>query len=118
MTDPANLEPKVEKALREAYQLVADHGGFLGSQDQIQLMAKLNGRWSKSVVKAVRKIVRDDDLSSKKKIKALAEFATDVGLSIPEQPKPLKVVRREDIRVVCWMAVAVANQKRPLSLSE
>jgi len=118
LTDPANLEPKVEKALRQAYQLVADDGGFLGSQDQIQLMAKLNGRWSKSVVKAVRKIVRDDDLSSKKKIKALAEFVTEVGLSIPEQPKPLKAVRREDIRVVCWMAVAPNPGMRPLSLSE
>jgi hypothetical protein len=118
LTDPANLEPKVEKALRQAYQLVADHGGFLGSQDQIQLMAKLNGRWSKSVVKAVRTIVRDDDFSTKKKIKALAEFATEVGLSIPEQPKPLKAVRREDIRVVCWMAVTAAHQKRPVLLSE
>jgi len=118
LTDPVNLEPKVEKALRQAYQLVADDGGFLGSQDQIELMAKLNGRWSKSVVKAVRKIVRDDDLSSKRKIKDLAKFATEVGLSIPEQPKPLKAVRREDIRVVCWMAVAPAPAMPPLSLSE
>ena len=118
LTDPANLEPKVEKALREAYQSVSDHGGFLGPDDQDELMAKLNGRWSKSVVKAVRKIVRDDDLSDKKKIKALAAFVAEVGLSIPEKPKPLKVVRKDDVRVVCWMAVSPATDQRPLTLSE
>ena len=118
LTDPANLEPKVEKALREAYQIVSDHGGFLGPDDQDELMAKLNGRWSKSVVKAVRKIVRDDDLSDKKKIKALAAFVAEVGLSIPEKPKPLKVVRKDDVRVVCWMAVSPATDQRPLTLSE
>jgi hypothetical protein len=56
LTDRANLQPKIERALREAYQLVSEHGGFLGHDDQEVLMAKLNGRWSNSVVKAVRGI--------------------------------------------------------------
>jgi hypothetical protein len=118
LTDPANLEPKVEKALREAYQIVSDHGGFLGPEDQDVLMAKLNGRWSKSVVKAVRKIVRDDDLSNKKKVKAIAAFVSEVGLSIPEKPRPLKGIRKDDVRVVCWMAVSPSVDERPLTLAE
>jgi hypothetical protein len=118
LTDRANLEPKIEKALRDAYQLVSEDGGFLGHADQDLLMAKLNGRWSNSVVKAVREIIRNDDLSAEKKVRTLAEFVTEVGLSVPEQPQPLKPVRKENIRVVCWMAVAPAEERRVTSIAE
>jgi hypothetical protein len=116
LTDPVNLEPKVAKALREAHHLVAEEGSFLGPEAQDLLMAKLNGRWGTSVVKAVRSIVRDEKLTGKKKVEALAAFVTEVGLSLPEQPQPLKAVRLEDIRVVCWMAVVPGDSPKTPAL--
>jgi hypothetical protein len=118
LTDPANLEPKVAKALRDAYHLVAEDGAFLGPEQQDLLMAKLNGRWSNSVVKAVRSIIRNEEMSKKKQIEALATFVAEVGLSLPEQPQPLKPVRLDDIRVICWMAVVPENMARPISMAE
>ena len=104
MTDPANLEPKVAKALRDAIQLVWDHGGHLGV-DQEDLAARLGGSWDNTVVTEVRHIIRDEELSYVQRITALREYVTEIGLPIPEKPKPLAAVRRDDIRVVCWMAV-------------
>jgi hypothetical protein len=107
LTDKANLQPKIEKALREAYALVTEHGEFLGLEQLDILQAKLNGRWDSGVVKAIRQIVRSDD-APKVKVQEIDRFVTDAGLPIPQAIKPLRPVRREDVRVVCWMAVQPA----------
>ena len=62
----------------------------------------------------MRKIVRSEELAPKKKVQALLDFVNESGISIPEQPKPLKPVRREDIRVVCWTAVSLVPDQRSL----
>jgi hypothetical protein len=117
LTDKANLEPKIAKPLRQAIELVAEKGHSLGVGPQDVLMAKLNGRWSTAVVKSVRSIIRNDELSSKQKVKELDKFVLEAGLAIPEKPKPLKPVRKEDIRVICWMAVQ-PESARPLTIAE
>jgi hypothetical protein len=106
LTDQANLQPKVELALRQAYALVQEHGEFLGHDIQDELMAKLNGRWGSTVVKAIRQIVRDEAKSNKMKVENLRDFVNGAGLQVPEQPQPLRAVSSDDVRLVCWMAVA------------
>lgn len=118
LTDKANLQPKIAKALRDAHALVLEHGDTLGLEEQDRLLAKLNGRWDTSVVKSIRNIVRGDE-KPKKKVKAIDRFVTDAGLQVPVQPEPLKPVRIEDIRVVCWMAVSKSTEpKKPLTIAE
>jgi hypothetical protein len=118
LTDRANLEPKIEKALREAHTLVMEHGESLGLERQDVLLAKLNGRWDSGVVKQIRSIVRSD-LSPKKKVTAIDTFVTEAGLPIPEQAKPLRPVRLEDIRVVCWMAISKDGpSNQPVTIAE
>jgi hypothetical protein len=113
LTDWANLEPKIERALRDAIQLVADRGGFLGHEAQSDLMARLNGRWERAIVRSVREIVRDEDLSEAERVTALRTFVADAGLPIPEVAEPLPPVRPDDIRVVCWMAVTPPTDRAP-----
>jgi hypothetical protein len=117
LTDKANLEPKIAKPLRQAIELVAEKGQSLGVGPQDVLMAKLSGRWSTAVVKSVRSIVRNEGLSEKQKVKELDRFVLEAGLAIPEKPKPLKPVRKDDIRVICWMAVQ-PETARPLTIAE
>jgi len=38
-------------------------------------------------------------------VRELQLYADEVGLPTPERPKPLPAVRRDDINVICWMAV-------------
>ena len=110
LADWANLQPQIEKALRTAVDLVMQHGGFLSQEEQSDLMNRLNGKWERAIVRAVREIIREVKLSDKEKVLALQKFVADAGLPIPIPPQPLPSVRLEDIRVVCWMAVTAASQ--------
>lgn len=105
LSDWANLQPQIEKALRDAIDLVSEDGGYLGPEVQGDLVARLNGRWERAIVRAVRQIVRNEALSKSERVDALLAFVTETGLPVPEQPKPLPPARKNDIRVVCWMAV-------------
>lgn len=104
MTDAKNLRPDVPLALREAATLVAEHGDLLGAE-QNPLLQKLNAKWDKEIVDAVRLIVRSED-ANLEKLKKLVSYVQDQGLRAPEPIKPLPVIQLEDIRVVCWMAVS------------
>lgn len=46
-----------------------------------------------------------EEKTPRQKVDALLQFVTETGLPIPEQPQPLPAISRNDIRVVCWMAV-------------
>jgi hypothetical protein len=109
LTDWANLQPQIEKALRMAVDLVMEHGGFLSAEQQSDLANRLNGKWERAIVRSVREILRDEALGERDKVLALQKFVNDVGLPIPSPPEPLPPVRLEDIRVVCWMAVTASR---------
>ncbi len=110
LTDWANLQPQIEKALRTAVDLVMEHGGFLSYEEQSDLANRLNGKWERAIVRSVREIIRNEELSDRDKVLALQKFVSDAGLPIPIPPQPLPSVRLDDIRVVCWMAVTAASQ--------
>jgi hypothetical protein len=105
LTDPANLEPQIPKALKVAIDLVMERGGFLAPIEQKDLVDRLNGRWEIAIVRSVREILRNEVLSGKDKVSALLDFVRKTGLPMPISPEPLPSVRLEDVRVVCWMAV-------------
>ena len=67
----------------------------------------LNGAesWLDSCRWSARGIVRNEERSPRDKVSQLLEFITEAGLPIPEQPRPRTPVRRDDVRIVCWMAV-------------
>ena len=104
MTDAKNLRPDVPLALREAALLVAEHGDVLGAE-QNSLLQKLNAKWDKEIVDAIRLIVRSND-SNPDKLKKLSAYVHGQGLRAPEPVKPLPVIQKDEIRVVCWMAVS------------
>ena len=107
LTDVANLQPDVPLALREAAELVANHGPHLGVERQRDLVQRLNGRWDKRIVDRVRAIVRSDKTSNER-IDQLVEFVSEAGIEAPPPPVPLQVIERDDVRLVCWMAVSPA----------
>jgi hypothetical protein len=82
LTDVANLQPDVPLALREAAELVANHGAHLGVATPQDLVQRLNGRWDKRIVDRVREIVRSENPVSER-IEKLVEFVSDAGLEPP-----------------------------------
>ncbi len=68
------------------------------------MLQRLNARWEKRIVDRVREIVRSEAAASAR-IDELVEFVADAGLEPPEPAEPLPVIERDDVRLVCWMAV-------------
>jgi hypothetical protein len=104
LTDIANLQPEIPLALREAAELVVTAGDGLGFEAQQGLLRRLNARWDRRIVGAVREIVRSDR-PPRERVALLADYVKEEGLLLPEPPEPLPQVDKDDIRLVCWMAV-------------
>ncbi|MEX1171819.1 MAG: helicase-related protein [Chloroflexota bacterium] len=104
LTDIANLQPEIPLALREAAELVVTAGDGLGLEEQQNLLRRLNARWDRRIVGEVRRIVRSGQ-PARTRVSELAEYVKEEGLPLPEPPEPLLPVDRDDIRLVCWMAV-------------
>jgi hypothetical protein len=105
LADPRNLQPQLEKPLRDAVTLVRSGVGKLSPDEQLDLEKRLNGRWERSIVRRTREIMNDPKLQPAKKVEALREMAKQFGL----QPRPpaatLPKVDIEDVQLVAWMAV-------------
>jgi hypothetical protein len=108
LTDSDEIQPKMPLALRQAAELVADHGAELGIERQTHLYQCLRGRWEKRIVDQVREIVRSDE-PAKKRLSQLAEYVDEEGLEPPPPAIPLPEVAIDEIKLVCWMAVSPAS---------
>lgn len=108
LTDPANIEPRIEKALREAIDIVSKHAGVLSNDEQMDLVGRLNGRWEHAIVREIRNIVRNQETTNAEKVQLLKGYVADAGLPMPQKPEPLPVVNIDEVRVICWMAVGKA----------
>lgn len=108
LTDIANLQPEIPLALREAAELVMTAPGDLSIDEQQGLLQRLNARWDRRIVSGIREIVRSDHAASER-VEALVEYVKEEGLPLPEHPEPLPPVEADEIRLVCWMAVAPAG---------
>lgn len=105
LTDPNNLRPDVPKALREAAEMVHEHGDVLTTDDRDYLLERLNTRPSSRIEKAVRELVRSEEEGPSAKIRRLRRLVDEAGLQPPQIPDPLPPIARDDIHLVAWCAV-------------
>jgi hypothetical protein len=105
LADPKNLNPQLEKPLRDAIELVRERSAGLTVDEQLDLERRLNGRWERSVVRRTREIMNEPTTTKAKKVKLLREMVKQFGLK-PRQPaKPLPRVDVDDVQLVAWLAV-------------
>ena len=108
LTDPAAFAPNIRKALRQAANLVADHGDHLGQQQQDDLFRRLNTVPSPRVERAVREILNGDH-APREAVRLLAELADAENLQ-PAPPAPqIDPIHPAEIHLVAWMAVQPAE---------
>jgi hypothetical protein len=106
LTNPNNLRPEIERAFRDAAELVFVHGGFLGADAQTQLAERLSGRWNPEAKRAVRQVLNNDQATPREKVERLSEVADTLGLSATQVAEPLAPIRSDEVRLVAWMAIA------------
>lgn len=109
LTNPNNLAPDIERAFRDAAEVVYAHGSFLGANDQGALAARLRGRWGAEVKRTVREVLTDESLKEREKVEKLKALADEFGLVPSKAPEPLPPVRKDEVRLVAWMAVAAKD---------
>jgi len=113
LTDPGNLRPDVPKALREATEMVHEHGDVLTTEDRDELVKRLNTRPSRRIVKTIRELVRSEEEGPAAKIRRLRQLVEEAGLQPPEIPDPLPEITPDDIHLVAWTAVQSVAASRP-----
>ena len=105
LTDPAELLPDVPKALRDAADLVAAHGGLvLTHNEQRELSNRLNSNPPERVLREVRAVMRSD-LAPGAKIRAVKELVETAGLQPVTGAEPLAHLEPSDVHLIAWMAV-------------
>lgn len=104
LTDPNNLQPDAPKSFRDAADLVRQHGGFLGSDEQRLLLRQLRSVPSAKVARAVRAAMRDGNTNTER-IKLVVEEIEAAGIQPPPKVEPLPEVSENEVRLVTWMAV-------------
>jgi hypothetical protein len=109
LTDPMAIEPKLEKAIREAINVIEGEKS-LNEKEKDLLAATLKGGWDTAIVRQIREALRTHD-TREEKVDAIKEVIRQNGLRPAPKPEPLPPVRKEDIRAVCWMAVIPQDDK-------
>ena len=104
MTDTKNLKPEIPKALRDAADLVTNYGEHLKEGQQLELLNKLDAKWPTDIVNDIREIVRSEK-TEKENLEKLIDYVRKTGLTPAEKIEPLPKISRDDIQVICWMAV-------------
>lgn len=105
LVDPANLQPDLPKAFRDAVELLHRHGaGVLGTDELERLIPRFRTVPTARLQRDVRAILNAEDTAARK-VERLRDFAREVGLKPPEPVEPLPPVAEEDVHLVAWMAV-------------
>ncbi len=103
LSDPATFAPNIPKALREAANLIADHGEKLGSEQE-DLYQRLNSVPPRRVERRIREILNGDHLPDEA-VRLIKEIADNENLKSPTPPPNIKEVHPAEIRLVAWMAI-------------
>ena len=111
LADGTALLPDVPKALRDAAQLVYEHGTILGVEDQQDLLARLNTSPSARTQRSVREILNSED-PAESKVQRLEALAAQEGLQAATPPPDLPAITVADIRLVAWMAVQAGQTRQ------
>ena len=112
LADGTALLPDVPKALRDAAQLVYEHGTILGVEDQQDLLARLNTSPSARTQRSVREILNSEG-PPESKVQRLGTLADQEGLQAATPPPDLPAITLADVRLVAWMAVQAGQTRRP-----
>ncbi|MET8332184.1 helicase-related protein [Streptosporangium canum] len=101
--DPANLQLSVPKVMRDAAELVRQHGSHLG-EGQDDLVERLQAPYSPRILRAVREGLAYPG-TVKQRVNQLTELADRLGIVKQTAPEPLPAITEDDVHLVCWIAI-------------
>jgi len=106
-TDPANLQPKVRRLNREVAAFLRQHPPAGIEQERLnRCLDAVESPWSLREENQLRLAWELVFPSSADKSKHLVEEVERIGAEPFRAPHPLPPIDREEIHLICWMAIA------------
>ncbi len=105
LADKANLEPKVQKMLLRAADIVREHHPARLTQEQVdQAVDTICAPYPQRTIRMFRAAVRSSG-EPRKQAGAVLEVIDRLGLEPYTPPSPLPQITPSDVHLVCWMAL-------------
>lgn len=109
LSDPVNLQPQVRPLNRQVAAAIRAHPPPELDLDTVaQALDVLESPWPRREEALLREQFRDREGSAAARSRRLVEWVLATGLERFEPPVPLPPLRREEVRLVCWMALDAA----------
>ncbi len=112
-TDPANLQPKVSKLNREIAEFLRQYPP--GDVEQVRLercLDAIEAPCSRREENQLRAVFEAEFQSHDAKSKAVLEEVERIGLEPFQAPPPLPPISADDVHLICWLAVELADNAR------
>ena len=105
LADPANLQPKIPLAMRDAEALIRSNPNNSLTNEQInEYSRKLLANYSPRIWRQFRRVLRDG--TPQHQIDEIVALIDHFALTVPEPPKPLAPITPDDINLITWMAIS------------
>ena len=105
-TDPSNLQPRVRKLNREVDDFLLNNPPSDVDQEKLnEISDTLLSPWPMREEKKLREIWDGDFPSLQEKASALVKAVKETGIEPYEVPMNFPVIEREEVRLVCWLAI-------------
>ena len=104
-TDPANLQPRIPKPMRDAADLLrANPPPELDQAELDRLCDAIEAPYGKRIENLIRSAVRSSS-SAHEQARQVVATVQELGLEPAPAPDPLPVIDPDDVHLVCWLAV-------------
>ncbi len=106
-TDPKNIEPKIRPLFRKVAEHLRMHRPSDLSQEALEeTLESVEAPWGMRNERELRKILEDEDLQDLERSEHLVEKIRELGMRPFRAPEPLPRIDREQIKLVCWIALS------------
>jgi hypothetical protein len=112
-TDPKNLQPRVRPMFRQAADHLRIHRPPGIDQKELdRCVDALEAPWGMGVENALRREFAAAAREPVEVSRRIVRLVHDLGLEPPTVPDPLPEIDEEEVRLVCWVAVAAEERSR------
>ncbi len=107
-TDPRNVQPNVRKLFRQVAEHIRRHWPEEWTEDRLRwTIDAVEAPYGRRYERELREIFQqEEEIDPVEKTRQLYKKIVDLGLQPYEAPEPFPPIEEEEIKLVCWMAVA------------
>lgn len=105
-TDPKNRQPEIRPLFRQVAEHIRENPPEGISQSELEnAIDSVEAPYGRRYERELREIYENENLGNKEKSERLLDKINELGLQPFESPEPLDPIDKEEIQLICWMAI-------------